>query len=69
MVAVLCDFGISRLLESLGTHTGLTTEGGAGPLHYLAKELIGGENTTTATDVYAFSGLILAVCPLSLCER
>ncbi|KAG8928867.1 hypothetical protein FRC01_005261 [Tulasnella sp. 417] len=58
----LCDFGISRVMTSLGTHTGLTTSGqGAGTAGYQAKELYD-ENSrpTTMSDVYAFGGLILA---------
>lgn len=61
-IGSLCDFGISRVMTSLGTHTGLTTSGqGAGTAGYQAKELYD-ENSrpTTMSDVYAFGGLILA---------
>ncbi|KAG8937451.1 hypothetical protein FRC00_005494 [Tulasnella sp. 408] len=62
MVGSLCDFGISRVMTSLGTHTGLTTSGqGAGTAGYQAKELYDENSRPTAmSDVYAFGGLILA---------
>ncbi|KIO21944.1 hypothetical protein M407DRAFT_122865 [Tulasnella calospora MUT 4182] len=62
--AALSDFGLSRVLQSLDTRTGLTTSGGArGTHHYMAMELFA-EDTPRATcesDVYAFGGLILRV--------
>lgn len=64
--AALSDFGLSRVLQSLDTRTGLTTSGGArGTHHYMAMELFA-EDTPRATcesDVYAFGGLILRVSP------
>ncbi|KAG8940435.1 hypothetical protein FRC04_005262 [Tulasnella sp. 424] len=62
VVGSLCDFGISRVMTSLGTHTGLTTSGqGAGTAGYQAKELYDENSRPTAmSDVYAFGGLILA---------
>ncbi|KAG9019710.1 hypothetical protein FRB90_010980 [Tulasnella sp. 427] len=62
IVASLCDFGISRVMTSLGTHTGLTTSGqGAGTAGFQAKELFDEDSSPTEkSDVYAFGGLILA---------
>ncbi|KAG9042370.1 hypothetical protein FS837_010952 [Tulasnella sp. UAMH 9824] len=61
--AVLCDFGISRIFLGIGKESGLTTTGNkvGGTAGYQAKELLE-ENTapTTAGDLYAFGGLILA---------
>ncbi|KAG8940436.1 hypothetical protein FRC04_005263 [Tulasnella sp. 424] len=59
---VLCDFGISRVMTSLGMHTGLTTAGqGAGTAGYQAKELYEEDSRPTPmSDVYAFGGVILA---------
>lgn len=46
-------------------HTGLTTSGKTGGTSgYQAKELLEEDPATPATDVYAFGGLILAVCPI-----
>ncbi|KAG8909738.1 hypothetical protein FRC00_009537 [Tulasnella sp. 408] len=58
----LCDFGISRVMTSLGMHTGLTTAGqGAGTAGYQAKELYEEDSRPTPmSDVYAFGGVILA---------
>ncbi|KAG8940442.1 hypothetical protein FRC04_005269 [Tulasnella sp. 424] len=62
--AALSDFGLSRVLQSLDTRTGLTTSGGArGTHYYMAMELFA-EDTPRAnreSDVYAFGGLILRV--------
>lgn len=59
---VLCDFGISRVMTSLGMHTGLTTAGqGAGTAGYQAKELYNEDSRPTPmSDAYAFGGVILA---------
>lgn len=59
----LCDFGISRVMTSLGMHTGLTTAGqSAGTAGYQAKELYEEDSRPTPmSDVYAFGGVILAV--------
>ncbi|KIO15921.1 hypothetical protein M407DRAFT_234846 [Tulasnella calospora MUT 4182] len=49
MVGSLCDFGISRLMTSIGTHTGLTISGqGAGTAGYQAKELYDENSRLTA---------------------
>lgn len=58
----LCDFGVSRIMTSVGTHTGLTTSGGGeGTAAYQANELFDGESLPTdMSDVYAFGGLVLA---------
>ncbi|KIO22950.1 hypothetical protein M407DRAFT_114195 [Tulasnella calospora MUT 4182] len=59
LVAALCDFGISKI--HVEQHTGLTTSGKTGGTSgYQAKELLGEDPATPATDVYAFGGLILA---------
>ncbi|KIO19568.1 hypothetical protein M407DRAFT_82664, partial [Tulasnella calospora MUT 4182] len=59
--ALLCDFGISRVMTHL-VGTGMTTTGGVTGTHgYLAKELFEeGSRPTDKSDVYAFGGLILA---------
>ncbi|KAG8985118.1 hypothetical protein FRB90_004925 [Tulasnella sp. 427] len=59
--AILCDFGISRVMTSL-VGTGMTTFGTATGTHgYQAKELFEPESRTTdKSDVYAFGGLVLA---------
>ncbi|KAG8940441.1 hypothetical protein FRC04_005268 [Tulasnella sp. 424] len=69
--AALSDFGVSRVLDSLAEHTGLTTTGGPNLTYpYTAPELfdpelIGEEDSvprpSCESDVYAFGGLILAV--------
>lgn len=63
MEALLCDFGISRVMTDL-LRTGMTTAGGVtGTPGFLAKELSEeGSKPTDKSDVYAFGGLILAVC-------
>lgn len=60
--AALCDFGMSRIFLGLGKVSGLTTTGNrtGGTAGYQAKELLEGSAPTTAGDVYAFGGLILA---------
>ncbi|KIO15690.1 hypothetical protein M407DRAFT_86686, partial [Tulasnella calospora MUT 4182] len=59
--ALLCDFGISRVMTHL-VGTGMTTTGGVTGTHgYLAKELSEEDSKPTdKSDVYAFGGLILA---------
>lgn len=59
--AMLCDFGISRIILEEEQHTGWTTsEAFSGTIGFLPKELIDESRPTTAADVYAFSGVILA---------
>ncbi|KIO15432.1 hypothetical protein M407DRAFT_52801, partial [Tulasnella calospora MUT 4182] len=59
--AVLCDFGISRIILGEKEHSGWTTsEACSGTVGFLAKEILEDGGPTTATDVYAFSGVILA---------
>ncbi|KIO15515.1 hypothetical protein M407DRAFT_94173 [Tulasnella calospora MUT 4182] len=59
--AVLCDFGISKIILGEEEHSGWTTsESWSGTLGFLAKEILDECRPTTATDVYAFSGVILA---------
>lgn len=64
--AALSDFGLSRVLQSLDTRTGLTTSGGARGTHYYMAQELFAEDTPRAnreSDVYAFGGLILRVRP------
>ncbi|KAG9042372.1 hypothetical protein FS837_010954 [Tulasnella sp. UAMH 9824] len=57
----LCDFGISKVILGPGRHSGLTTSNNSGgTLGYQAKELLENDASTSAVDVYAFGGLILA---------
>ncbi|KAG8950371.1 hypothetical protein FRC04_007813, partial [Tulasnella sp. 424] len=59
---VLCDFGVSRVVTSLGIRTGLTSDGQcAGTVGFQAKELQDEHaQPTPMCDVYAFGGVILA---------
>ncbi|KAG8913436.1 hypothetical protein FRC01_004548 [Tulasnella sp. 417] len=60
MEALLCDFGISRIITGPGI-TGMTTGGGTtGTAGFGAKEILQGQRPTEWSDVYAFGGLILA---------
>ncbi|KAG8985494.1 hypothetical protein FRB90_004659, partial [Tulasnella sp. 427] len=62
--AALSDFGLSRVLQSLDTRTGLTTSGPAKGTHcYMAPELFIDDvpRANRESDVYAFGGLILRV--------
>lgn len=63
--AALCDFGIARVMASLGT-TGLTTgTGSVGTSGYQAPEIIlGTSRSTPQSDVYAMAGVILEVCTI-----
>ncbi|KAG9037108.1 hypothetical protein FS837_001502 [Tulasnella sp. UAMH 9824] len=59
--AVLCDFGISRLLLNKGDHSGWTTSDVCGGTKgFQPKEILDDGTPTTAADVYAFAGVILA---------
>lgn len=63
--AVLSDFGLSRLMMELSLSTGLTTsDGPKGTHNYMAPELFEDERPrpTPKSDVFAFGGLLLAVC-------
>lgn len=68
--AAITDFGVSRVMTSLGAHTGLTTEGSGGTAGFQAVELFSEESRPTkASDVYAFGGLILSVsCFIPICS-
>ncbi|KAG8870978.1 hypothetical protein FRB97_009190 [Tulasnella sp. 331] len=59
--ASLCDFGLARIIQQLGT--GLTTSGqGQGGKGFIAPELLDceeGDGKTKQSDVYAFGGLML----------
>ncbi|KIO31602.1 hypothetical protein M407DRAFT_19350 [Tulasnella calospora MUT 4182] len=61
MEALLCDFGISRILADPGI-TGMTTQGLATCTYgFGSKEILAGESGPSEKgDVYAFGGLILA---------
>lgn len=60
--ACLCDFGISRVFLGFNEATTLTTTTNmnGGSAGYQAKEVLEDGTPTTASDVYAFGGLILA---------
>ncbi|KAG8940424.1 hypothetical protein FRC04_005251 [Tulasnella sp. 424] len=60
--AVLCDFGVSRVIAGLGMHTGLTSMGQcSGTVGYQARELQDEDSQPTVMcDVFAFGGVILA---------
>ncbi|KAG9040746.1 hypothetical protein FS837_000233 [Tulasnella sp. UAMH 9824] len=68
--AALCDFGLSRVMVTIG-HSGLTTgPGTVGTSCYLAKEIIDGSGPTTKSDVYSMAGIILAVGGIdAFCSR
>lgn len=62
--AVVSDFGLARVLNVLGDHSGFTTSSvGQGTKGYLAPELLNEDDArpTVQTDVFSFGGLILAV--------
>lgn len=60
--AALCDFGISKVILDADKHCGLTTRNiCSGTSGYQSKEILNDGPPTTAADVYAFGGLILAV--------
>ncbi|KAG8923926.1 kinesin motor protein cin8, partial [Tulasnella sp. 417] len=59
--AALCDFGISRVILSEGEHSGLTTSVAcSGTKGFQPREILEEGPPTTAADVYAFAGVILA---------
>ncbi|KAG9042371.1 hypothetical protein FS837_010953 [Tulasnella sp. UAMH 9824] len=60
--ACLCDFGISRVFLGYNETTNLTTTNNmiGGTAGYQAKEVLEDGKPTTASDVYAFGGLVLA---------
>ncbi|KAG8902231.1 hypothetical protein FRB99_004717 [Tulasnella sp. 403] len=62
--ACLSDFGLSRVLLSIGEHSGYTTSGsGSGTRGYQSPEILLDlpEARGIGVDIYAFGGLILAV--------
>ncbi|KIO31601.1 hypothetical protein M407DRAFT_19349 [Tulasnella calospora MUT 4182] len=60
MEALLCDFGISRIITGPGV-TGMTTRGvTTGTAGFGAKEVLLGKRPVEGSDVYGFGGLILA---------
>ncbi|KAG8917130.1 kinesin motor protein cin8, partial [Tulasnella sp. 417] len=59
--AALCDFGISRVILKDEEHSGLTTSlVCSGTKGFQPKEILEEGPPTTAADVYAFAGVILA---------
>ncbi|KAG8941878.1 hypothetical protein FRC04_004055 [Tulasnella sp. 424] len=63
--AALSDFGLSRVIQESDASTGLTTGYEAKGSHrYMAPELLLEPNAKPSleSDVYAFGGLMLAVC-------
>ncbi|KAG9041816.1 hypothetical protein FS837_011699 [Tulasnella sp. UAMH 9824] len=59
--AVLCDFGISRVILDEEEHSGWTTSTACGGTKgFQSKEILDEGPPTTAADVYAFAGAILA---------
>ncbi|KAG8962792.1 hypothetical protein FRC05_005116 [Tulasnella sp. 425] len=69
--AVLCDFGVSRVIAGLGMHTGLTSMGQcSGTVGYQARELQDEDSQPTVMcDVFAFGGVILALAGDTLSPR
>ncbi|KAG8974642.1 hypothetical protein FRB90_009742, partial [Tulasnella sp. 427] len=62
--AVICDFGLSRVILGAGQQTMLTTTNiqNGGTTGYRPKEVLDGKTSPTeASDVFAFGGLILFV--------
>ncbi|KAG9034101.1 hypothetical protein FS837_002267, partial [Tulasnella sp. UAMH 9824] len=59
--AVLCDFRISRVILDEEEHSGWTTSTACGGTQgFQSKEILDEGPPTTAADVYAFAGVILA---------
>jgi serine/threonine-protein kinase PknK len=56
---VLADFGIARVAGS--QHTSSGTSGITGSVHYMAPELIDGQEPSVATDVYALGATLYAL--------
>lgn len=54
--ALLCDFGLSKALQSMVTSTELH---GAGSTRWMAPEIFDGESKTSQSDVYAY-GITIA---------
>jgi serine/threonine protein kinase len=62
--ALLCDFGLARILLDEGSSGMTTTTAHVGTERYLAPELVSGEDLeypTTASDIYAVGCLGLEV--------
>lgn len=62
--AMLCDFGLARILEDVPS--GLTTTSAPGcTLRYAAPELVAGDGSvhSLASDVWAWGCLLLVVSP------
>jgi serine/threonine protein kinase len=61
--ALLCDFGLARVLRQVGMTTGFTTDYITGTPMFMAAELHHDppQPPTTATDVYAFGGTCLQI--------
>jgi serine/threonine protein kinase len=62
--AVICDFGLTRILLQEGSSGMTTTTEHVGTVRYLARELLSSHETelpTTASDVYAVGCIGLEV--------
>lgn len=64
--ALLCDFGLSKMISDMATMSGTPTElFGAGTIRWMAPELFSDEHgdgsKTSASDIYAFAMLIVEV--------
>ncbi|KAG8923550.1 hypothetical protein FRC01_012619 [Tulasnella sp. 417] len=60
MEAGICDFGISKIIVSVGQRSGFTTSGNTlGTQGFQAPEVLNDHPATTASDVFAFAGVIL----------
>lgn len=59
----ICDFGTSKIVAAVSHGSGCTTaEAILGNLGFRAQEVLQDEPATTASDVYAFGGLLFFVC-------
>jgi serine/threonine protein kinase len=61
--ALLCDFGLTKVLDSMVTSTEVR---GAGSTRWMAPELFMDAPKTFASDVYAYGMTIVEVTMLSL---
>ena len=60
---LLCDFGLSRILD--GLPSGHTTSEQAGTVRYLAPDLLEEWKPTTESDVYAFAYTCIRVSSMA----
>ena len=59
--ALLCDFGLSRMVNPEGVTTGLTTTGITVSIRYASPELMNGSRQTIESDMWAWACLFLEV--------